>query len=63
VIRVDTAVFDRLLDHFLTTKDSRMGMGLAVRRAAIERDGGQLSASINEGPHASFYVLLTCAQP
>jgi C4-dicarboxylate-specific signal transduction histidine kinase len=57
-VGVDPMVFQQLFDPFFTTKAEGMGMGLAVCRAIIQRHGGQLWASINDGPGATFHVAL-----
>ncbi|MGA3268620.1 MAG: PAS domain-containing protein [Verrucomicrobiota bacterium] len=48
----------RLFEAFHTTKPEGMGMGLWISRAIIERHGGRLTAQSNDGPGATFQVLL-----
>lgn len=45
---------ERLFDAFYTTKDRGMGIGLSISQSIIESHRGQLWATANETPGASF---------
>jgi signal transduction histidine kinase len=53
---------DQLFDPFYSTKSKRMGMGLRISRSIIEAHGGRLSASVNEGPGATFTCVLPAVE-
>lgn len=49
---------ERLFTAFYTTKPKGTGMGLCISRKIIESHGGQLWASSNTGPGATFQFTL-----
>lgn len=53
-IGVDPGRVDQLFEAFYTTKSGGMGMGLSISRAIIESHHGQLWATPNDGPGATF---------
>ncbi len=54
---------DQIFDAFYTSKDSGMGIGLAISRTIIEAHGGRVWATKNPGPGATFrFTLPTVAE-
>jgi len=53
--------YQRLCEPFYTTKESGMGMGLAISRTILEAHGGRLWAKNNRGPGAAFYFTVPVA--
>jgi signal transduction histidine kinase len=49
---------DRLFEAFHTTKPHGMGLGLAISRSIVEAHGGQLWATPNDSPGATFQFTL-----
>jgi signal transduction histidine kinase len=58
---LDPQHLEKLFDAFYTTKRGGMGIGLSVSRSIIERHDGQLWATPNDGPGATFAFSLPCA--
>ena len=58
---IDASDLERLFDAFYTTKATGMGIGLSVSRSIIEGHEGQLWATNNDGPGASFAFSIPAA--
>jgi signal transduction histidine kinase len=57
-IGVADDVITKLFDPFFTTKSAGMAMGLSVSRSIVESHGGEIRASANRGPGATFEFTL-----
>ena len=51
---------DRLFESFYSTKNDGMGIGLAISRSIIEAHHGQIWATLNRGPGATFAFSIPC---
>jgi PAS domain S-box-containing protein len=49
---------DRLFDAFYSTKSDGLGLGLSISRSIIQRHGGRLWATVNEGPGTTLQFML-----
>ena len=49
---------DRLFDAFYSTKSDGLGLGLSISRSIIQRHGGRLWATLNEGPGTTLQFVL-----
>jgi signal transduction histidine kinase len=49
---------DQMFNAFQTTKKGGLGMGLSISGSIVESHDGQLWATANEGPGASFHFTL-----
>ena len=53
---------ERLFEHFFTTKEGGLGMGLAIVRSIIESHGGRIAVENVEGGGAHFYFTLPVSE-
>ena len=58
---LDQAMTKRIFEPFFTTKPTGIGMGLAISRALIEANGGQLWVDPDAKPGAKFHFTLPFA--
>jgi signal transduction histidine kinase len=57
-VGLDPEEQDKIFDAFYTTKQTGMGMGLAISRSIVEHHGGRLWAEPNDGPGATFLFTI-----
>jgi C4-dicarboxylate-specific signal transduction histidine kinase len=60
-VGLDPQGIDKLFEAFHTTKEHGLGIGLAISRSIIESNKGQLWATANDGPGATFSFSIPCA--
>ncbi len=60
-VGLDPRSMEKLFEAFYTTKAHGMGIGLSISRSIIESHKGQLWASANDGPGATFGFTIPCA--
>jgi PAS domain S-box-containing protein len=58
---IDADMARQIFNPFFTTKESGIGLGLAISRALIEAQGGRLWLDTNAGPGAVFHFTLPFA--
>ncbi|WP_297324576.1 ATP-binding protein [Nitrosomonas sp.] len=58
---LDSAMAKRIFEPFFTTKPTGIGMGLAISRALIETNGGQLWVDSGAESGAKFHFTLPLA--
>ncbi len=51
---------NKIFEAFYTTKPNGMGIGLSVSRSILERHGGKLWASLNDGPGSAVSFSVPC---
>lgn len=49
---------DKIFDAFYTTKPGGMGMGLSISRSIVEKHGGKIWATANDGPGTIFHFTV-----
>jgi signal transduction histidine kinase/ligand-binding sensor domain-containing protein len=59
---IDARSVEKLFDAFHTTKAHGLGIGLAISRSIIESHQGELWATANDGPGATFGFSIPCAR-
>jgi PAS domain S-box-containing protein len=57
-IGIPKEVRERLFDHFFSTKQEGLGMGLAIVRSIVESHGGTIAAENAEGGGARFHFTI-----
>jgi PAS domain S-box-containing protein len=55
---LDPQLVDQIFNAFQTTKTGGLGMGLSISRSIVENHDGQLWATPNDGPGATFQFTL-----
>ena len=55
---IDPAVLPSIFDPFVTTKESGMGLGLAICKMVVDQHGGELSAASGGDGGARFRITL-----
>jgi len=60
-VGLDPRGIEKLFEAFHTTKEHGLGIGLAISRSIMESHKGQLWATANDGPGATFSFSIPCA--
>jgi C4-dicarboxylate-specific signal transduction histidine kinase len=55
--------FNDVFKPFYSTKPEGMGIGLCVSRSIVEKHGGRLWATANDGPGVTFWLSIPCTPP
>jgi PAS domain S-box-containing protein len=62
-VGLDAGGRESIFDAFYTTKTMGMGMGLAISRTIVERHGGRVWATSNEGTGSTFSFVVPANSP
>ena len=57
-VGVEPAKVDQIFGAFYTTKGDGMGIGLWISRSIVEKHGGRLWATLNDGPGLTMRLTL-----
>jgi signal transduction histidine kinase len=57
-VGIPEEVRERLFDHFFSTKQEGLGMGLAIVRSIVESHGGTIAAENADGGGARFHFTI-----
>jgi signal transduction histidine kinase len=54
---------DAVFEPFVTSKENGLGLGLPICTSNVDAHGGRLWASNNDGPGATFHMVLPQVSP
>jgi PAS domain S-box-containing protein len=60
---ITSEAVDSVFEPFVTSKENGLGLGLTICRSIVDSHGGRLWASNNDGPGATFHMVLPLVSP